>query len=158
LLLCLGRGADRGAVGGLPHNSPLSAQLTTPPFDDARAQAWRTTTAPVIVRIDEIARRSPPRTAVVQPPQESRSLAPQLAAENPPAPPELRFALTTISTPATDCVTNARLGKPHEPCHKVMTLEHQEDRGIRLVPSTSCLGTGHAAMARHHDCGSGVIR
>jgi hypothetical protein len=51
------------------------------------------------------------RVAVFYTKLQRRLLAPLLAADHPPAPPELRHALTTIHHAVEDYVTNARLGK-----------------------------------------------
>ena len=51
------------------------------------------------------------RVAVFYTKLHDRLLGPLLAADQPPAPPELRRALTTIDHAITDYITNARLGQ-----------------------------------------------
>ena len=73
---------------------------------------------------------SPPtgiRVAVFYTKLHARLLSPLLEADQPPAPLEMRRALTTIERILDDYVTNARLQPQPETCHKIQKPVHQED-------------------------------
>ncbi|HMK62421.1 MAG TPA: hypothetical protein VK386_02280 [Acidimicrobiales bacterium] len=55
---------------------------------------------------------------------QDRLLLPLLDADRPPAPLELRRALSTIDSALEDYVTSARLGGLHETCHNVLQVRH----------------------------------